>query len=438
MNPMHRKIAVLIAGLLTAQAADAGAQTSLQIPLQFDFINPGAKSLALGGAFVALADDATATFANPAGLTQLGASEVSIELRATRVETPFLAGGRLSGTPLNLGVDTVNGPTFRDSVGSYVGPGFLAGVFVHSSRRYVVAGFRHELVRIDQSFFSQGVFQRAPDRLSDERDRPQQAVRRMAITSYGASGAFKLTRQLAVGGSLSLHTSEMDSVFTRYIPDGGFTGPANTQVEDGRATQSGSDLSLAPTVGVMIGDGRLRAGSVYRRGAALRYETVDGNIRKTPTFRVPHTFAAGASFRPQPQLTVAGEITWVGYSRIRTDFIVDQAEKTGRTDSFDISNGTEWHVGMQYALPARRGLPRLRAGLWRDPDHTVTFNPLTSGGGSADRIFDERFVAALSNGRARLHSTGGIGLTFAKRIELNLGLDMASDQVRFSTSVIVR
>jgi hypothetical protein len=30
-------------------------------------VNPGARSLGLGGAFVALADDATAAYANPAG-----------------------------------------------------------------------------------------------------------------------------------------------------------------------------------------------------------------------------------------------------------------------------------------------------------------------------------------------------------------------------------
>src|SRR5580765_7882096 len=76
--------------------ASALAQTSLQIPLQFNFLNPGAKSLALGGAFAGLADDATATFANPAGLVQLGASEVSFELRGTWVTTPFLQAGRLS------------------------------------------------------------------------------------------------------------------------------------------------------------------------------------------------------------------------------------------------------------------------------------------------------------------------------------------------------
>jgi hypothetical protein len=35
---------------MVASPAAAFAQTSLQIPLQFDFLNPGAKSLALAGA----------------------------------------------------------------------------------------------------------------------------------------------------------------------------------------------------------------------------------------------------------------------------------------------------------------------------------------------------------------------------------------------------
>src|SRR5262245_25860506 len=97
------------------------AQTTLQIPLQFDFINPGAKSLALGGAFVGVADDATAAFSNPAGLTRLDGSEVSGELRGFRVSTPFLSAGRLSGSVTNLGTDTVAGAVFHDSTGSHLG-----------------------------------------------------------------------------------------------------------------------------------------------------------------------------------------------------------------------------------------------------------------------------------------------------------------------------
>src|SRR5947207_8864896 len=49
--------------------------------LQFNFGNPGARSLGMGGAFIGLADDASAAEANPAGLTILRKPEISIEGR---------------------------------------------------------------------------------------------------------------------------------------------------------------------------------------------------------------------------------------------------------------------------------------------------------------------------------------------------------------------
>ena len=48
---------------------------------QFNFITPGARATGLGGAFIGLADDATAVESNPAGLTQLYDSEVSLEFK---------------------------------------------------------------------------------------------------------------------------------------------------------------------------------------------------------------------------------------------------------------------------------------------------------------------------------------------------------------------
>ena len=60
-----RTCSILLGILLSASSARAqGAPTTFQ----FSFSNPGARSLGLGGAFVALAADATAAFANPAGL----------------------------------------------------------------------------------------------------------------------------------------------------------------------------------------------------------------------------------------------------------------------------------------------------------------------------------------------------------------------------------
>ena len=61
-----------------------------------------------------LADDATAAYANPAGLTQLVEPEVSIEGRSWRYATTYVAGGQASGTPTGLGPDTE--PGIREGV----------------------------------------------------------------------------------------------------------------------------------------------------------------------------------------------------------------------------------------------------------------------------------------------------------------------------------
>ncbi len=58
-------------------AATAGAQ-SLEIGNSPNIIGSGARALGMGGAFIAVADDATAASWNPGGLTQLERPEVSI------------------------------------------------------------------------------------------------------------------------------------------------------------------------------------------------------------------------------------------------------------------------------------------------------------------------------------------------------------------------
>src|SRR3954453_7227001 len=67
----------LVALPLAAQNTDIESLSGLQ----FNFGNPGARSLGMGGAFLGLADDASAAEANPAGLTILRKPEVSVEAR---------------------------------------------------------------------------------------------------------------------------------------------------------------------------------------------------------------------------------------------------------------------------------------------------------------------------------------------------------------------
>jgi hypothetical protein len=78
----------------------------LAVPIPFDFLNPGARSLALGGAFTGLADEATAAFTNPAGLVQLSRPEVSLEGRYRGLIGSFLERGRFGGgTVTGVGID---------------------------------------------------------------------------------------------------------------------------------------------------------------------------------------------------------------------------------------------------------------------------------------------------------------------------------------------
>ena len=98
-----RRLSVLGLGILLGSVhleAQGGPTT-----IQFSFSNPGARSLGMGGAFAAVADDATAAFANPAGLTQLTRPEISVEGRHWSYSTPFTVSGRVHGEPTGIGLD---------------------------------------------------------------------------------------------------------------------------------------------------------------------------------------------------------------------------------------------------------------------------------------------------------------------------------------------
>ena len=63
---MKKPVLALAALLLVRIPAPAQVESALLSKVTFNLTNPGGKSLAMGGAFTAIADDATAGIANPA------------------------------------------------------------------------------------------------------------------------------------------------------------------------------------------------------------------------------------------------------------------------------------------------------------------------------------------------------------------------------------
>ena len=84
MKPItfRARVVVLLLVLMAAPGVLALTDEEVFRNFRFNLINPGARSLALGGAFISLADDATAAQANPAGLAFLRKWEAFAELRS--------------------------------------------------------------------------------------------------------------------------------------------------------------------------------------------------------------------------------------------------------------------------------------------------------------------------------------------------------------------
>src|SRR5881628_1045714 len=87
-----RKLFILIA-LITVPAVAQNTDIESLSGLQFNFGNPGARSLGMGGAFLGLADDASAAEANPAGLTILRKPEITVEGRNYQEQQVFTTSG---------------------------------------------------------------------------------------------------------------------------------------------------------------------------------------------------------------------------------------------------------------------------------------------------------------------------------------------------------
>src|SRR5579859_4720070 len=103
--------------------------------LQFNFGNPGARALGMGGAFLGLADDASAAEANPAGLTILRKPEVSLEARNYQEQQIFTTGGTFPDIS-------------RTAFSHYSNAAEVTfASFVYPHKNWVVAAYYHEPLR---------------------------------------------------------------------------------------------------------------------------------------------------------------------------------------------------------------------------------------------------------------------------------------------------
>lgn len=407
--------------------------------LQFSFSNPGARSLGLGGAFAALADDATAAFANPAGLIQLTRPEVSIEGRHWKYRTPFAVAGRTSGEPTGIGLDVPIRTADSEFETSAIS--FLA--FVYPRHKWTFAVSHHQSARFETLSETQGLF---TDRTADD---PQPTCiagtslcrypdirrsTRLDLETTTVSVAYRVVEDFSLGLGVSYYSADFLVLSDTYLiteetlPEG-FFGPNAYAPE----AHLGSQIVSIEETDIQLNLGFLwfmspqwSLGGVYRPGGEFSGPIVEvsgpaldppfpiGTVRiEDPAMplEIPDVLGMGVAYR-SPGGSWTGSFEW---DLVRYSQIVDSIGRSPVIDVTDVilDDSVELRLGVEYAFLQWSPLVALRGGVWHAPDHslrTVEDDPL------------ER--ALLPGGEDEIHFALGVGVAF-ENFQLDLAVDFS-------------
>lgn len=423
MHVCTRTAALLLIGL--AAPATARSQETI-IPLQLSFSDPGARSLGFGGAFIALADDATAAFANPAGLVQLFKPEMSVELRNWSHSTPFTESGRAEGLPSGAGIDTIVGLRTATSRYDASGLSFLSLAFPRGD--WSVAVFRHQYADLEFASETQGLF--GGTTCCQIRNFDQRATSDLNMASYGLAAATRVGDRFSIGVTLvyydaSLHAwaaeyrfddDTIESFFARnsYLPSRSYLS-TRLFLDDTSWTATGGFLwkpsdkwSLG---GVYRQGARVNVGVEVTAGEAYDPDVAPGTVLVYQTgipIDFPDDYGLGVAYRaPGGRLTLSAQWKRVEYSDIHDSLNLDDAV---------IDDADHLHLGAEYVFLDWTPIVALRLGAWRDPDHQMR-----------STISDPFNRALRPRGRDETHFALGIGVAL-RRYQIDLAVDY-SDRV---------
>lgn len=405
-------LALMVAAALGCVAAPAFAITDEEgnASLQFSFVPPGARSLGMGGAFIGLADDATAAYTNPAGLTQLVNSEISAEYRNARFSTEFIAGDLPQ-------YDTANS---RED-----GLGFLS--YVMPFENWAIALYRHEYLRYSTEFVG------AAD---SDFLLPFATEIDVKGVNYGVSAAFRVSPTFSAGVGVAYSQFDLESITVR--PNFG-------------AGQQGDDNDVIFNVGLLWKPtDRLSVGAVFRDGGNFEYtadslfQNAQGQLvrrqgfpKNDVEFNVPRSYGVGLNYKVTETFGINFDIARMEYSdltsNVRSSLAPPGPAEQAEVGPLSIEDGTEIRLGAEYVFTEMANPIVIRAGLWRDPEHTIRFR------GEPDPNFPNAVANALifSVGDDEMHYTVGLGMAFEK-FQIDVAADFSNPYDVYSLSGVYR
>jgi long-chain fatty acid transport protein len=468
---------LVLAALLASSAAFAQIESPLLSKVQVNVVNPGGKSLAMGGAFVSLADDPTAALANPAGLAQLGSWELGVSGKGFKFEprldtANFFQDSATSDATLEAITTSEPSRTSSDlEFVSLVVPIVKDVTF----SAYRAVNLRYQLDGDDLPGGNYRVFfvNRAG---SQSISLDEQGGLDLRSTVYGASVGAKFG-PLALGAGLTFNKLRYDltggaaggeHLFISNADNRGIVGTANPYFE----TRVSSDVRSGTKTGWIVGARAvldeahaLAAGGVYRHsptfdvgysihatsetGAPIANFSCGVDDPSIPgsgasacgTFRVPDDWSLGISGRVLPRLLIAADVQRIRYSQLNDGYVPIFAYRYGANNaSRAISlghsdDGTLYRLGAEWTLVAKAGSEvSLRAGWYHEPAHGTKVQlfadddrnriPDTSTPVNAPPI-SQAYATTFDGGDSENHYSFGLGAALARRFSIDLAFDIS-------------
>ncbi|MCP4396515.1 MAG: hypothetical protein GY801_04255 [bacterium] len=417
---------------------------------QFNFITPGARATALGGAFIGLADDATAVESNPAGLTILTTPEVSIELKhiVYTAEHPYSNPTLLENIDPETGLiaSDITRHEFDDVVSSVP---FVSAVYPY--KRFVFSLYRQESVNYKSSFRTSAF----PTGIPETRNwiLPMDSSVDLTVTNYGIGAAIQLFEGLSLAVSPRRAEMEMKSFYADFFnPVSGVTDFSDAHLFHSSRIDN-EDTGYSVNAGILWKPHpKVSLGAVYKSGPKF---TVPETLMLTETFmnvngygheafepdvteftlKVPDSFGVGVAFRPTDFLTVTLDVVHIQYEDLLEDFDIGLEPYIYSKENFTVDNATEVHAGVEYILPAGKQYFALRAGIYNDPDHTIRFTGATK---QANPMHDIVGREVYPGGNDQIHLTGGLGVVFNKHFQIDTAANIAERNKQLSFSMVYR
>lgn len=475
---LSRAVALALLGVAGSAAAITNVENNSSIP--FSFSNPGARSLGMGGAFVGAADDATAAYTNPAGLTGLGLEQqMGVEFRRTSFDAPFANGGTAGVNPFDAsGIEYGSASSDTNSLS------FLSWVLPRES--WALALYRHETLDFDASYFAEPTF------FGDFLTNPYTASTDLEMVTWGASFAYNLTDNIALGAGLSYYDFEIDTAITRFNGGAILEGTSPEAALISQQSQRGDDTDFGYNLGLIFrGSDSFNIGLAYRSAPEFDYQARNiagpnflaaqltqgiftGQLLADQSvgFKAPDTFGIGFSWRPSDNLTINFDINKINYSNLGEDnvtpflnppenplTIVTQVPVTiggqlipagtaiddifasdgeiAAASLVGIDNVMEPRLGMEYIFSEMARPIAVRLGAWYEENHNLTFQGEVTGATEDDRLNAQLNAVVFSTGSDEMHYSAGIGVVFSN-FQVDAAFDTSDRQDIFSLSGVWR